>query len=168
MEITSHLSEAELAEFICDPSRGLGTHLEFCDSCLNEVARLRAAVLDLKKAADKPQGFWDHQRAAIRTQIAATPTFRAPAFQRLAWVPVFAVALLAGLLISGGTPPPPAPAEAYAVKDPDHALLVAVEQVMRSNSPAALAPATYFVQEIKLETHRNSGTASHKEIAHEN
>ncbi len=167
MEITPHLNEAELAEFVSDPSRGLGTHLEFCDACLSEVARLREGVADLKRTGDNPQEFWDQQRAAIRTQLAAAPRLRAPAFQPLAWAPVFALLLLAGLLISGGTPAP-APAKVQLVEDPDHALLVRLEQVMQSNGPAALEPATYFVQEIRLETRKNPRTASQKEINHEN
>ncbi len=167
MEITPHLSDAELVEFVSDPTRGLGTHLEFCDSCLTEIARLRKTVTDLKKAADKPQEFWDHQCTAVRTQIAAAPSFGTPAFQRLAWVPALVVILLAGLLLSGGIPPA-APVETRVVEDPDHALLVAVEQVMQSNGPEALEPATYFVQEIRLETRQNSRSTSQKEITHEN
>jgi hypothetical protein len=155
MEITPHLSEAELAEFVSDPSRGLGTHLEFCDSCLNEVARLREAVTELKKTDNKPQEFWDRQCAVIRTQIAATPASPAPGFQRLAWVPVFAIVILAGLLLSGGTPAPP-PVQPQAAVDPDHELLIAVERVMQSSGPDAFEPATYFVQEIRQEGHSNS------------
>jgi len=48
MEITPHLSEVELAEFISDPSRGLGTHLAHCDACLYEVARMRETVAGLR------------------------------------------------------------------------------------------------------------------------
>src|SRR5882724_5297768 len=106
MEITPHLSEAELAEFISDPSKGLGTHLEICDSCLDEVARLRETVASLKVTTDKPQKFWDLQRAAIRNQIVAAPLQPAHSFQRLAWAPVFVLVVLAGLLLSGGAPPP--------------------------------------------------------------
>src|SRR5690348_7629975 len=144
MEMTPHLSEAELAGFVSDPSKGLGTHLEFCDSCLNEVARLREAVAELKKAGEEPQEFWDRQRAAIRTQIATMPTSPAPTIQRLAWAPVLAVVILAGLLLSGGGPAPqPAQPQAVAV-DPDHELLLAVEHVMQSSGPEAFEPATYL------------------------
>ena len=147
MEIKPHLSEAELAEFISDPSRGLGTHLELCNSCLDEVARLRETVTELKSLSDKPQEFWDRQRTAIRTQIAAMPTQAKSLSRRLIWVPAFALVVLAGLLLTGGTPPPP-PIQPQAALDPDHELLIAVEQVMQSNGPNALEPATYFIQQI--------------------
>jgi len=164
MEITPHLSEAELAEFLSDPSRGLGTHLEICDSCLNEVARLREAVGGLKTSADRPQEFWDEQRLAIRSQIAALPDRRIPIAHRLAWVPVFALVIFAMFLLSGGTAPAPTPPIAAA--DPDHELLLAVERVMQSNGPVALEPATYFVQEVSQETRSNS--TRNQEISHAN
>jgi len=167
MEITPHLSEAELVEFISDPSRGLGTHLEYCDSCLSEVARLRETVAALRTSGNKSEEFWNYQRAAIRNQIAAAPAQAAYGFQRLAWAPVFVVVILAGLLVSGG-PSKPVPAPAKAVEDPDHALLIAVEEIMQSNGPEALEPATYFVQQIKQETHPNSRATSHKELRREN
>src|SRR5215470_11234423 len=126
MEITPHLSEAELAEFVSDPTRGLGTHLEICDSCLNQVAHLREITAGLKVAADRSQEFWDRQRTAIRVQIASQPAPSKPLSQRLAWAPVFALIVLAGLLLSGGTPVSP-PVQPQAAVDPDHELLLAVE-----------------------------------------
>src|ERR1044071_9578513 len=137
MEINPHLREAELAEFLSDPSRGLGTHLEICDSGLNEVARLRETAAGFTKQADRPQEFWDHQRAAICMQIATLPAQPKSLSRRLAWAPVFALVVLAGLLLTGGTPPPP-PVQSQATVDPDHELLLAVEQVMRSSGPDAL------------------------------
>jgi hypothetical protein len=165
MEITPHLSEAELAEFISDPSRGLGTHLEICDSCLGEVARLRESTAGMKSVADRPQELWDRQRAAIRNRIAATSVQPVPVFQRMAWAPVLALMILAGLLLSGGTPVSP-PTTPVAVVDPDHELLLSVERVMQSNGPVALEPATYFVQEIRQETDTHS--TRNQEIPHAN
>ena len=164
MEITPHLSEAELAEFISDPSRGLGTHLEICDACLSEVGRLRETTAGMKAIAERSQEFWDSQRTAIRNQIAALPAPPTPISRRLAWVPVFALIILAGLLLSGGSPAPP-PVVPQASVDPDHQLLLAVEQVMQSNGPVALEPATYFVQEIRQET---SNSTRNQETSHAN
>ena len=166
MEMTPHLSEAELAEFISDPSRGLGTHLEICDSCLNEVARLRETAAGMKAVADKPQEFWNWQRAAIRRQIAAMPAQAKSRIRRLAWAPALAVLVLAGLLLSGGTPPPAV--ETNVSVDPDHELLLSVEHAMRSNGPEALQPATYLVQEIKQETRSNHNSIRNQETNHEN
>ena len=155
MEIRPHLSEAELAEFISDPSRGLGTHLEIYDSCLNEIARLRETVAGMKATTDRPQEFWDRQRAAIRNQIAAMHAQPTPISQRLAWVPLLALVVLAAVLLTGGTPAPP-PIATQAALDPDHELLVAVEQVMQSNGPDALEPATYFIQQISQPSRSNT------------
>ncbi len=154
MEMKQHLSEAELAEFISGPSHGLGTHLEICDSCLNEVVQLRETTLGLKTLADRPQEFWDRQRVSIRNQIAAIPVQSARVSGRLVWAPVFALLLLGGVLLTGGTPSPPAVPQASV--DPDHELLLAVEQVMESNGPDALEPATYFIQQISQPSHTNT------------
>jgi hypothetical protein len=168
MEITPHLSEAELAEFIFDPAKGLGTHLEFCDSCLNEVARLRETVGSLRTSANKPEEFWNQQRAAIRNQIATASMRTTHGFRWFVWVPAFAVMILAGLLVTGGTPAP-APIQANVTEDPDHQLLIAVEQVMQSSGPDALEPATYFVQQIKQEARTNSrSTIRNQEISNAN
>jgi hypothetical protein len=167
MEIKPHLSEAELAEFVSDSSRGLGTHLESCDSCLREVAHFREATAALKLVTDQPQEFWDHQRLTIRTRLAHVPVQATFGIHRLAWVPMFAAVVLAALLVSGGTPAPKS-AQSQTAKDHDHELLVELEQVMQSNGPEALAPASYFVQEIRQETTRNSRPTSNKEIQHEN
>jgi hypothetical protein len=167
MEITPHLSESELAEFISDPTLGLGTHLEFCDSCLNEVARLRETAAAMKAITDEPQEFWHRQRTAIRTQIASAPAQPASHVRGLAWVPALAVLVLAGLLLSGGSPPPPA-IEAGKPVDPDHELLLAVERVMQSNGPEALEPATYFVQEIKQGVNPKRNSIRNQETSHAN
>jgi hypothetical protein len=165
MEIRPHLSEAELAEYISDPAHGLGTHLEICDSCLSEVARLRETAGGMKAAADRPQEFWDRQRAEIRLQVAALPTQPRALSRRLAWAPVFALIVLAGLLLTSGTPPPP-PAPTQAVVDPDHELLVAVEQVMQSNGPDALEPATYFIEQISQPSSTNTRSTIHTRERH--
>jgi hypothetical protein len=165
MEIKTHLSEAELAELVSNESRGLGTHLEVCDDCLNEVARLRETAAALKTAADQPQEFWDRQRLAIRNRIVEAPVKLAPLSQRLAWVPVLALIILAGLLLTGGTPATPTIPQQAAI-DPDHELLVAVEQVMQSNGPDALEPATYFVQQIAQQAHNNPRSAIRNQERH--
>ena len=51
---------------------------------------------------------------------------------------------------------------------PDHELLLSVERVMQSNGPEALAPATYFVQEIKQEARSNRNSIRNQETSHEN
>jgi hypothetical protein len=169
MEITPHLSEVELAEFVSDPSLGLGTHLAHCDSCLYEVARLRETVAGLRELSPGADEFWTRQRAAIRTAIAAAPHRPAWRFPpRLAWAGAAAVLVLAGFLVGGGNVPPPAPlantgstpndAAAY---DPDHELLLAVEHVMQSSGPEALEPAAYLVREINRNARPHAISKNH-------
>jgi len=145
MEITPHLSEAELAEFVSDPSRGLGTHLAHCDVCLYEVARLRETAAELRGVSDQPFEFWFQQQVAIRTKIASIPSQPAFRLSGLRWAGTASVAVLVGLLFSGGNAPPSTP---VATTDPDHELLMAVEHVMQSGGPEALEPAAYLVREI--------------------
>jgi hypothetical protein len=167
MEITPHLTEAELAEFVSDPSRGLGTHLELCDTCLQEVARLREAVAEMRPSGNQPEEFWSTQRAAIRSRMTDRPS--ASALPRLAWAGAMAVAVLAGLLLNNPKPAPRPVARQVEQQDADHALLLAVERVMRSNGPAALEPATYFVREISQDAPSNpTSSKKHKEISNEN
>jgi hypothetical protein len=166
MEITPHLTDAELAEFVSDASRGLGTHLELCDTCLLEVARLREAVAEMRSTRNQPEEFWSRQRAAIRSRLSAAPGNRF--LPRLAWAGALAVAVLAGLALNHHKPAP-APVARHVPVDPDHALLLAVERVMRSNGPAALEPATYFVREISQNAPSNpTSSKKHKEISDEN
>jgi hypothetical protein len=165
MELNPHVSEAELAEFMSVSSRGLGTHLEICDSCLNEVARLREAASGMRATADRPQEFWEHQRAAIRNQIAVIPVKPTPISRRLAWAPVFALVILTGLLLTGGNSAPP-PVVPQAVVDPDHELLLAVEQVMHSNGPDALEPATYFIEQISQPSSTNNSSTIRTQERH--
>ncbi len=150
MEITPHLNEVEMAEFISDASRGLGTHLAHCDSCLYEVARMREALAGLRELSSEADEFWTRQRAAIRTAIAAAPSRPAWRLLRLTWAGATAVTVLAGLLVGGGSVPPLTPQATghLVVTDPDHELLLAVEHVMQSSGPEALEPAAYLVREI--------------------
>jgi len=152
MEITPHLSEVELAEFISDPSRGLGTHLAHCDACLYEVARMRETVAGLRGLSSEPDEYWIRQRMAIRSVITAAPRRPVWRFPRLAWAGAMAVIVLAGLLVGGGSVPPPVVGTErsadLSANDPDHELLLAVEHVMQSSGPEALEPAAYLVREI--------------------
>jgi hypothetical protein len=163
MEITGHLSETEIAEFVANPARGLGTHLGVCDACLHEVARLREAVTALRSSAVEPEAFWRTQQAEIRARLPLIrPVRSAPS---MAWAALAAAIALAGFLLSGG---PTAPAPEVSV-DPDHELLIEVERVMQSDGPVALQPASYLVGEISHEAKlQQNSRVRHKEISHEN
>jgi hypothetical protein len=174
MEIRSHLNEVELAEFVSDNSGNLGTHLAHCDFCLDRVARMRAIVAGLRAIGDEPDEFWIGQRAAIRTKIARrklarTPIAAAPGpspwrWSGLTWAGAAAVLVLAGLLVSGGTAPPPTPGATTpeAANDPDHDLLLAVERVMQSSGPEALEPAAFLVREVSRKAQPRATSKIHR------
>lgn len=163
MEIIRHLSADELAEFMSDPTKGLGTHLELCDACLDEVARLREMARALRAAAVEPEAFWRTQQAEIRAKLPVVGPGRT--VPRLAWAALAAVVALAAALVSGGSPAP----ERTAKVDADHELLVEVERIMQSDGPAALEPASYLVGEISQEPQpRHVPGVHHKETSHEN
>jgi hypothetical protein len=174
MEITSHLNEVELAEFVCDNSGNLGTHLAYCDFCLNKVARMREIVAGMRAVGVEPDEFWIGQRDSIRTKIARrklarTPMGAAPGpspwrWSGLTWAGAAAVLVLAGLFVSGGTAPPPTPGATtpQAANDPDHELLLAVERVMQSSGPEALEPAAFLVREVSRKAQPRPTSKTHR------
>lgn len=139
----AHLTEEQIVESLLE-SKDASTlqHLAACPACSGELDRLRSATSALRDSAraqaEKPEGFWARQRsaAAVRSsQHSARP---------LAWAAALAVAVLAATLLQ--EPRPVAPAA--PPPDPDHALMVAVEQATRREVPQALAPMALLTQEI--------------------
>jgi hypothetical protein len=94
----------------------------------------------LRAAADRPEGFWQGQRVAIQERIQDSER---RASLRLAWAWSLALIAVAFSLL---TQAPPPVAAAY---DPDHDLLVGVEQAVRRPVPKALEPARLLAQEIE-------------------
>ena len=77
----THLTSQQLVDAI---EGGLApvhvSHLDACDACQREVARLRSVVADLG-AGDVPEPsplFWDHFRQRVRTATIAEPVPGAP------------------------------------------------------------------------------------------
>jgi hypothetical protein len=168
MEIKPHLTDAELAEFVSDPSRGPGTHLQFCDDCLDAVSGMRKMVAEMRATGVEPDEFWIKQRAAVRTKIAAVPLQAPRTLPRLAWAGAAGLLALVGLLLSNGTNPTKAtPVQQQSVIDQDHELLMAVERVMRSSGPEALEPASYLVVEVNQDL-QSASIKNKKEHSHEN
>ena len=174
MEITSHLNEVELAEFVSDSSGNMDTHLAHCDLCLDRVARMREIIAGLRAVGVEPDEFWIGQRAAIRTKIARRKLARTPIamatgpfvwrWSALTWAGAAAVLVLAGLLVSGESAPPPAPGATtpQAANDPDHELLLAVERVMQSSGPEALEPAAFLVREVNRKAQPRATSKVHR------
>jgi hypothetical protein len=144
MEMTSHLTNNELDEFLADPAKGLGTHLETCEDCLREVARLREAVHLYRPDGHKSEAFWQQQRWAIQARIESEASPVGHPMPRAAWAAATAM-ILAALLVLG-IRPKPAPERLQI--DPDHELLIAVERAVHSEVPTALEPAALLAREI--------------------
>jgi hypothetical protein len=148
MEMTSHLTNTELEEFVSNPAKGWGTHLETCAECLKEVARLRETVQMLRPHAQRSEEFWQQQRWAIRARISGAAPPAAKLWPRAAWATALAM-ILAGTLILRTAPTP----KAKEVQvDPDHELLLAVERAMQSQVPPSLEPAALLAREISDNT----------------
>jgi len=174
MEMTSHLNEVELAEYVSENSGNLDTHLAHCDLCLDRVARMREIFAGLRAVGVEPDEFWIGQRAAIRTKIARRKLARTPIaaatgpsewrWSGLTWAGAAAVLVLAGLLVSGESAPPPAPGATppQAANDPDHELLLAVERVMQSSGPEALEPAAFLVREVNRKAQPRPTSKIHR------
>ena len=109
-----------------------------------EEQRLREALKSyadsVRAAAERPEGFWVWQRGAIAGRLAG----HTPRARRLSWAAAMVViTLLAGNALRQ------TPADTTANRyDPDHELLVDVERSMRSEVPAALAPAALLAAEM--------------------
>ena len=103
------------------------------------IAAFAGAV---RAAAERPEGFWVAQRAAIARGI---PEAGRASSLRLAWAGSLALVMLAtGLLTQA-----PRPAASVADYDPDHDLLVGVERAVRRPVPQALEPARLLAQEME-------------------
>ena len=126
-------------------------HFAVCPACCHAHESLRRVLghyhEEARAAAERPESFWQRQRAAI----AARRTDQS-APRRLAWAAAVAMVLLAAVLLTERTPPA-APA---AETDPDHTLLVDVERSVRRELPRALEPAALLAQEVG----RNAETRS--------
>lgn len=108
----------------------------------SEDADISDLVESLRVAAERPEGFWCIQRSAIQERIQAGEQGTS---LRLAWAgSVALIAVAAGMLTQT-----PAPASALATYDPDHDLLVGVEQAVRRPVPQALEPAQLLAQELE-------------------
>ena len=93
---------------------------------------------------DEPETFWQLQREGISTRVAARD-FTHP-WRRLIWVAATMILiLLASTLLSRNNVPP---TPSVAQTDPDNALLLSVQQSIRSDLPQALRPAALLTAEI--------------------
>jgi len=92
-------------------------------------------------AAERPADFWRAQRLAISARIERAPGPHA----RTAWTLAFAAMVLFAVLLAQ---PAAVPQPTVAQVDPDHELLLEVQQAVRRPLPEALAPAELLVAEL--------------------
>jgi hypothetical protein len=148
VEINPHLNETELAEFVLNSTQLVGSHLEYCDACLNEVTRLRDLVRGLRGSGEQDEGFWAAQGAAIRSRIVSQDTRPPARAGRLAWAMATATIAIATVLVLGGHAPRGGQTAPQAKVDPDHELLIEVERTLQTGGPEALEPAALLAREI--------------------
>jgi hypothetical protein len=166
MEINGHLNETELAEFVLDSTPALGSHLEHCDKCLDEVTRLRDVIHGLRGSGEEEEAFWTGQQRAIRARITSQNS-AISSKGRLAWELAIATVAVATVLVLGGNAPSPRTAP-NARADPDHELLIEVERTLQTGGPEALEPAALLAQEIGQHTVANGNSQTNsKETPHE-
>lgn len=144
--MTEHLSDEQLARFLSEEGQvETRMHVEQCEACARELAELQAALGTVpgqaQHAAQQSHSFWRAQRLAVSARIARAPGPHA----RLAWSVAFAAMVLAAVLLNR----PVENADAVVAQtDPDHELLVSVEQSVRRRVPEALAPAELLLAEL--------------------
>ena len=150
-----HLSDEQLTEALLHTaSAEVSEHLARCAACAEEQQRLQKAFAGLSAAtratAERPEGFWYTQRAAIATRLGESVPQRS---RLLAWAGALAaLVLLAALMMPQGAPVQ-SPSERAQMNptrnaDPDHELMVGIEQSMRRQVPRALEPALLLTQEM--------------------
>ena len=164
MEMTPHLSDAQMAEFLATPASGVDTHLEVCDSCLDETSRLREAVRGLRVGEEKTEDFWKAQEEGIAAKILRWQMRRQlPARRKLLWVAVAAASaalMIATILPRHDSPRAVSPAPSAQLRpDQDHALLIRVEQSLSQDGPEALQPATILAREISPQDFSSSASS---------
>jgi hypothetical protein len=129
---------------------------------------LQALPLWLRTGSDRPVEFWEQQRAAIVSRLAAKASQPALAISGKAWVLAFGVLAIAFLLLVSGprvTQSRGTPSQTAA--DPDRELLMEVEYAVESEGPEALEPAALLAQEIDRYHETNLASPAAKEANHE-
>ena len=114
------------------------------------VASLQA---EAQAAAERPEVFWQRQRAQILRRLDAPAATPPP----LAWASAVALLLMAVLLSLPAKPP----VAANAPSDPDHQLMLEVQQTLDRDVPDALAPAALLTQEMNQALEANPKLTNH-------
>jgi hypothetical protein len=147
MSKQEHLSDEQFTAIaLGEPSPEAAAHLAECSACREEQQRLVAALAGMKHQidtlAERPAGFWYAQRAAMAARLGERFTGR---WQLLTWASTLAALILAAVLVM---PRGEGPTNEVQQADPDHQLLVEIEEATRRSVPRALEPALLLTQEL--------------------
>ncbi|MGH9529568.1 MAG: hypothetical protein ACRD2S_06565, partial [Terriglobales bacterium] len=112
-----------------------------------------------REATEQPDAFWQKQSAAIRARIRSSQKSAIRATLTLASAVV--LILMTALLMKTNSRVAPMTAQ----PDPDQQLMIAVEQAVGSDVPAALEPAALLSDEIINDS--QTGSTSHPEGVHQ-
>jgi predicted anti-sigma-YlaC factor YlaD len=148
----NHLSDVEFSDLLLEETAPRREHLEACAMCRVEHERLASELTALRNwtlaSADLPEHFWAQQRRVILSR-----TQQRSALESLRWALAAGLALVAvATLLFSGTPSIPQQARV----DPDHLLLLEVEQSLQRPVPRALAPADLLAQEVSRTRNQSS------------
>jgi predicted anti-sigma-YlaC factor YlaD len=156
--MNGHLNDEQWAAAVLKQNdEAAAKHLAECATCREELKSFTGAAggaqAQVRRAMEQPEAFWQRQREAISTRLAARD-FIHP-WKRWVWVAAtVTLILLASTLLSRNGAPS---LQTAAETDPDDALLLSVQRSIRSDLPQALRPAALLTQEmVRVETvHRN-------------
>jgi len=147
--MNGHLNDEQWAAAVLNENdEATAKHLAECATCREEVRSFAAAAAtaqeQARQALEQPETFWRRQREGISTRVAERG-FAEP-WKRWIWVTAtVTLILLASTLLSRNSAPP---VQTVAQTDPDDALLLSVQQSIRSDLPQALRPAALLTQEM--------------------
>ena len=149
-----HLTDEQLtAALVAANDAATETHLAGCAECRAEQEALRGALDTascwVRAAAERPEGFWQRQRASIAARLAEAARVAARPW---GWATAFAALLLAAMLLNQQAPPPQT---GVAPADPDHALLLEVQRSVRREVPQALEPAALLAYDLASEAQKH-------------
>jgi hypothetical protein len=119
---------------------------------LSEEQIATALRAEIQAAAERPESFWQRQRAEILGRLEAPP---APG--PLVWVSATAALLALAVLLSL---PGKAPVAVAPPPDADSQLLMEVQNTLDRDVPDALAPASLLTQEMSQALESNAKLAN--------
>ena len=149
MALSHNSHDNRVLEALTSRSVPAEDHLLACASCRAERAQLETSLsifsAAAREATEQPGHFWTRQAAQIHSNIAAAPKRRLSFGSRMASA-LALLGLFAFLLVRAA--PAPKTSVSQASPNSDHELLLAVEQALQRDTPAALEPVTLLVEDM--------------------